>query len=198
MFTGTAGTANAATADAATAIQALGTANDFTVDVTTDATKISAANLANYRAVVFVQLRGRRAQPAAGSRAAGLRPGRRRLRRHRRDRQARGGRNAFFDTLIGLTGAARTTGAPRSARRTSSSSTASTRPRAATPRCGRATPTTTTPGRPTRRAQVHTVARVRFNALPDGTSVTNDAVTRFTGTTNTLQPQQRTRGVVVP
>ena len=37
--------------------------------------------------------------------------------------------------------------------------------------------------------QVHTVARVRFGALPDGTSVTNDAVTRFTGSDNRIQPQ---------
>ena len=58
VFTGTAGTANAATADAATAIQALGTANDFTVDVTNDATKITAANLASYRAVMFVHSAG--------------------------------------------------------------------------------------------------------------------------------------------
>ncbi len=36
---------------------------------------------------------------------------------------------------------------------------------------------------------VHTVARVRFNAMPNGASVTNDAVTRFTGTTATNQPQ---------
>ena len=37
--------------------------------------------------------------------------------------------------------------------------------------------------------KVHTVARVRFGALPDGTSVTNDAVTRFTGSDNRIQPQ---------
>ena len=44
---------------------------------------------------------------------------------------------------------------------------------------------------------VHTVARVRFNSIPSSTrppvgrqSVTNDAVTRFTGRPNTLQPQQ--------
>ena len=48
---------------------------------------------------------------------------------------------------------------------------------------------------------VHTVARVRFNTIPVNPkvgqdpatilreSVTNDAVTRFTGTTNTIQPQ---------
>ena len=37
--------------------------------------------------------------------------------------------------------------------------------------------------------QVHTVARVRFNRIPDGSTVTNDAITRFTGNPNTLQPQ---------
>ena len=44
---------------------------------------------------------------------------------------------------------------------------------------------------------VHTVARVRFNTIPvnrrpdpAAPSVTNDAVTRFTGTTNTIQPQR--------
>ena len=41
-----------------TAIKALGTANDFTVDNTADKTDINAANLANYRAVVVRQLRG--------------------------------------------------------------------------------------------------------------------------------------------
>src|SRR3954468_3471975 len=54
VFTGTAGTPNPVSSDAASAIQALGAANDFTVDVTADATQISAANLPGYRAVVFV------------------------------------------------------------------------------------------------------------------------------------------------
>src|SRR6185436_12812305 len=36
---------------------------------------------------------------------------------------------------------------------------------------------------------VHTVARVRFNTIPDGSSVSNDAIARFTGMTATLQPQ---------
>src|SRR4051794_25540850 len=54
VFTGTTGTANPVSADAASAIQALGGANDFTVDVTAAAAQINAANLAGYRAVVFV------------------------------------------------------------------------------------------------------------------------------------------------
>ena len=40
------------------ALQAAGTAGDYTVDVTSDATKIAAANLAAYRAVVFVNSAG--------------------------------------------------------------------------------------------------------------------------------------------
>ena len=36
---------------------------------------------------------------------------------------------------------------------------------------------------------VHTIARVRGNTLPDGTSITNDAVQRFTDATNANQPQ---------
>src|SRR5688572_10634888 len=58
VFTGTAGTANAASADIADAIKALGTANDFTVDVTGTATSINTANLAGYRSVVFVHSAG--------------------------------------------------------------------------------------------------------------------------------------------
>src|SRR5690348_8196620 len=54
VFTGTTGAANPVTADATSAIQALGSANDFTVDVTADSAQINAANLAGYRAVVFV------------------------------------------------------------------------------------------------------------------------------------------------
>src|SRR5690349_4252716 len=57
-FTGRAGAANDATAPAAAAIQALGAANNFTVDVTNDATKISTSNLAGYRAVTFVNSAG--------------------------------------------------------------------------------------------------------------------------------------------
>ena len=52
---------------------------------------INATNLAGYRAVVFVNSVGRRARRRQESRAADLRPERRRLRRHRRDRAARAG-----------------------------------------------------------------------------------------------------------
>src|SRR5699024_1046835 len=58
VFTGTADTANPVSAAAASAIAALGTANDFTVDTSANAADISAGNLAGYRAVVFVNSSG--------------------------------------------------------------------------------------------------------------------------------------------
>src|SRR5262249_21342041 len=58
VFTGTGGTPNPASADAVTAIKSLGAANDFTVDSSADKADISTANLANYRAVVFVHSSG--------------------------------------------------------------------------------------------------------------------------------------------
>ena len=108
VFTGTAGTANPATATAAAALQAAGTAGDYTVDVTSDATKIAAANLAGYRAVVFVNSAGdvlSAEQEAAlqayvqdGGGFVGI----------GETAKLEEGGNAFFDTLIGLTGASRT------------------------------------------------------------------------------------------
>src|SRR3954471_23965126 len=116
VFTGTGGTPNAASADTVTAIKALGTANDFTVDNSADKADINAANLAKYRAVVFVHSSGD-ALDAAGETAlqdyvqngggfvgvgwAAL--------------LAQGGA-AFFNTLTGLTGTRITgTGAASSA-----------------------------------------------------------------------------------
>src|SRR5689334_6643481 len=58
VFTGTAGAANPATPAAASALQALAAANDFTATVTSAASDINAANLAGYRAVVFVNSSG--------------------------------------------------------------------------------------------------------------------------------------------
>src|SRR6187551_3819162 len=58
VFTGTAGTANPVSADAAAAITALGAANDFTVETTAAAADINATKLAGYRAVVFVNSSG--------------------------------------------------------------------------------------------------------------------------------------------
>src|SRR3954454_18544762 len=58
VFTGTAGTPNASSADVAAAITALGTANDFTVDTTSAVSDINATKLAGYRSVVFVNSSG--------------------------------------------------------------------------------------------------------------------------------------------
>ncbi len=190
VFTGTAGAANPATATAATALQAAGTAGDYTVDVTSDATKIAAANLAGYRAVVFVNSAGdvlNAEQEAAlqayvqdGGGFVGI----------GETAKLEEGGNAFFDTLIGLTGASRTTAA----------SAVSSQDVEFLDRVHPATrglnalvkgrsdnyyPWTNNPT-----GQVHTVARVRFNSA-NGVSVTNDAVQRFTGNANTLQPQQQ-------
>src|SRR4051812_9474160 len=188
VFTGTAGTANPVSTTAANAISALGAANNFTVDTSSAAADINATKLAGYKAVVFVNSAGD-VLDAAGESAlqsyvqngggfvgigetATLEQG-----------------NPFFDTLIGLTGAARTAGAA-----TTSSQDVEF--------LDRVHPSTKAlpllkknytdawyswTNNPT--GQVHTVARVRFNRVPDGSTVTNDAVTRFTGTTNTNQPQ---------
>jgi len=187
VFTGTAGTVNASTADAAAAIQALGAANDFTVDVTDDATKIDMANLAKYRAVTFVHSAGDVLNPQQEAALQGY-------------FQNGGGfvgigetakleeGNAFFDTLIGLTGAARTSAAAVSAQDVefldrvhpaTRGNPALWKGHSDNYYAWTANPTGT----------VHTVARVRFNALPDGTSVTNDAVSRFNASTTALQPQ---------
>src|SRR3954468_11819116 len=60
VFTGSGGAAPISDATNArkTALQAIGAAGDFTVDVTTDPTKIAAANLAGYRAVAFINSSG--------------------------------------------------------------------------------------------------------------------------------------------
>src|SRR4051794_3418290 len=191
VFTGTAGTVNASTADAASAIQALGAANNFTVDVTNDATKIATSNLANYRAVTFVHSAGDVLNPEQEAALQGYVQGGGGFvgvgdtaKLEERD----GG--SWFDTLIGLTGNPRTTAA----------SAVSAKDVEFLDRVHPATRNNPLlwkahsdnyyawTANPT--GQVHTVARVRFNALPDGSSVTNDAVTRFTGTTATIQPQQ--------
>ena len=190
VFTGTAGTANPATATAATALQAAGTAGDYTVDVTSDATRIAAANLATYRAVVFVNSAGdvlNAEQEAAlqayvqdGGGFVGI----------GETAKLEEGGNAFFDTLIGLTGASRTTAASA----VSSQDVEfldrvhpATRDLNALVK-GRSDNYYAWTNNPT--GLVHTVARVRFNTA-NGVSVTNDAVQRFTGNANTLQPQQQ-------
>jgi type 1 glutamine amidotransferase len=187
VFTGSAGPANPAGAAAASAIQALGAANDFTVTVTDDAGAISVTNLSQYRAVAFVHSAGDVLD--AGQQAS-------------LQEYVEGGGGfvgigetakleegeAFFDTLIGLTGASRTADAETSARdvefldRVHPAS--RTNPLVAADHNDTYYSWTENPT-----GKVHTVARVRFNELADGTSVTNDAVTRFSGAANRIQPQ---------
>src|SRR3954463_15347250 len=58
VFTGTAGTPNASSSVIADALQSLGSAAQYTADVSSNATDINAAKLADYRAVVFVNSSG--------------------------------------------------------------------------------------------------------------------------------------------
>src|SRR4051812_33859067 len=189
VFTGTAGTANPVSADASSAIQALGAANDFTVDLTSDAAQINAANLGGYRVVVFVNSAGdvlNAAQEAdlqsyvqGGGGFVGI----------GETATLEQGGNAFFNTLIGLTGNPRVTGSAAS-----SSQDVEFLDRVHP--ASRNDPALwkgvtekwyTWASNPT--GTVQTLARVRFNTIPDGTSVTNDAIQRWTGATNTNQPQ---------
>jgi glucose/arabinose dehydrogenase len=189
VFTGTAGTANPVSTDAATAITALGAANNFTVDTTAAAADINATKLAGYRAVVFVNSAGDALDTAGESALQSY-------------VQNGGGfvgigetalleqGNAFFDTLIGLTGAARTTGAAVASDQDVEFLDRVHPSTKALPLLQKAHNDAYYAWTNNPTGLVHTVARVRFNKMPDGSSVTNDAVTRFTGTTNTNQPQQ--------
>ncbi len=186
VFTGTAGTLSPGSADAAAAIQTLAAANNFTADVTADATQINAANLAGYRAVVFVNSSGdvltapeetdlqNYVQTGGGFVGIG------------QTAMLEQGGAAFFNTLIGLTGNPRVT---------ATGTTTSSQDVEFLDRVHPATRSepmlwpahndtwytwTTNPT-----GTVHTVARVRFNTIPDGTSVTNDTVKA----TSTNQPQ---------
>ena len=182
VFTGTAGTPNAASADAVTAIKALGAANDFTVDNTADKADINAANLAKYRAVVFVNSSGDALDAGRRDRAAGLRPDRWRLRRHRRERAARAGRRRVLQHVD------RPHRHPHHGHRRPSAADVefldrvhpSTRQ---LPLVDKAQTETWYTWATNPSGTVHTVARVRGNVLPDGTSVPNDAVSRFTAPT---------------
>src|SRR4051795_9350211 len=110
VFTGTAGTANASSADVAAAITALGTANDFTVDTTSAVTDINAAKLAGYRSVVFVNSSGDVLDaPAETALTDYVNNGGGFVGIGETALLEQGGA-PFFNTLIGLTGAARTTG----------------------------------------------------------------------------------------
>jgi type 1 glutamine amidotransferase len=187
VFTGTAGAANPATAPAASAIQALGAANDFTVTVSSAKADINAANLAGYRAVVFVNSSGDALDaPQETALQDYVQQGGGFVGIGDTALLEQGGAD-FFNTLVGLA-AARTTGdATTSAQDVEFLD----RVHAAT----RNDPLVNSQNskwyswatNPT--GTVHTVARVRFNTIPDGSSVTNDAIARFTGMTATLQPQ---------
>jgi hypothetical protein len=183
VFTGTAGTPNPASADIADAIKALGTTNDFTVDVTS-----SLGDLSGYRAVVFVHSAGdvlNSTQEAAlqafvegGGGYVGI----------GESALLEQGGAAFFNTLTGLA-AARITGTGAAS---SQDVEYLDRVHPATrqlPLVQKALSETwyTWATNPT--GTVHTVARVRGNTLPDGSSITNDAVSRFTGAVATNQPQ---------
>jgi type 1 glutamine amidotransferase len=188
VFTGTAGTPNASSAAAATAIQALATANDFTADVSDSAAQLTATNLANYRAVVFVNSAG---DVLDDAQEAAL-----------QDYVHKGGgfvgigetalleRNGttFFNTLLGLAAARITGTGTSSAQDVEFLDRVHPATRQQPLVSGRTETWYTWATNPT--GTVHTIARVRGNTLPDGTSITNDAVLRFTGATNTNQPQR--------
>src|SRR3954447_23118001 len=187
VFTGTAGTANPSTPAAATAIQALAAANDFTATVSSAATDINDANLAGYRAVVFVNSSG---DVLNGAQETSL---------QNYVQQGGGfvgigdtalleqGGADFFNTLIGLA-AARTTGTPTSSAQDVEfldrvNPATRNDPLVASQSSSWYSWATNPTG------TVHTVARVRFNTIPGGTSVTHDAIARLTGLTATLQRQ---------
>src|SRR6476660_9192519 len=58
VFSATAGFRHDSITNGITAIQALGSTNGFTVDATEDATAFSDANLAQYKAVIFLNTTG--------------------------------------------------------------------------------------------------------------------------------------------
>ena len=157
VFTGTAGTANPVSADAATAIKALGTANNFTVDTTAAARhqRGEARRLPRRRVRALLRRRARRRRETAlqyyvqnGGGFVGI--GETALLEQG---------NAFFDTLIGLTGAARTTGT------------------AAVERAGRRVPRPRAPGdeRAAAAQKAHTDAWYTWATNPTGRSTRSPA-----------------------
>src|SRR3954454_16347720 len=190
VFTGTAGTPNASSGAIADALKALGSAGQYTADVTSNATDINAVKLADYRAVVFVNSSGNvldAGQETAltdyvnnGGGFVGI--GETALLEQ--------GGAAFFNTLLGL-GATRTTG-------TATSSTQDVEFLDRVHPSTRALPQTATDTdtwyqwgtNPT--GTVQTVARVRIGGMadPDGKSTTNDATAPRQGSAqNAVQPQ---------
>ena len=189
VFTGTAGTPNAASADTVTAIKALGTANDFTVDNSADKADINAANLAKYRAVVFVHSSGDVLDAAGETALQDYVQGGGGFVGIGETALLEQGGAAFFNTLTGLTGRPHHGHRRLEHRRTSSSSTACTRRRARCRCSTRRRPRPGTRGPRTRPAPCTRSPASAATRCPDGTSVPNDAVSRFTGATATIQPQ---------
>jgi type 1 glutamine amidotransferase len=187
VFTGTAGTANPSTPAAATAIQALAAANDFTATVSSAATDINDANLAGYRAVVFVNSSGDVLSAAQETSLQNY------------VQQGGGfvgigdtalleqGGTDFFNTLIGLAAARGTLDATSGAQDVEFLDRVNPATRNDPLVASQTSKWYSWATNPT--GTVHTVARVRFNTIPGGSSVTNDAIARFTGMTATLQPQ---------
>src|SRR3954451_22903448 len=179
VFTGTAGTPNPVSTTAANAIAALGAANSFTVDTSSSAADINATKLAGYRAVVFVNSSGDVLDSAGEAALTSY-------------VQTGGGfvgigetalleqGAAAFDTLIGLTGAARTAGAAVASDQDVEFLDRVHPATKALPLLQKAHNDAYYAWTNNPTGQVHTVARVRFNVMPNGASVTNDAVTRFT------------------
>ncbi|MDA0179764.1 ThuA domain-containing protein [Solirubrobacter phytolaccae] len=179
------GAAHPSTPAAVSAIQALGAANDFTVDVTAEASAIS--DLGRYRAVAFVHAAGDvldanqqtalEAYVSGGGGFVGI------------------GETAkleegqpFFDTLLGLTGASRTTGGATTPQDVEFLDRVHPATRA-NPLLVKGHTDTYLKWTANPTGKVHTVARVRFGALPGGTTITNDAVSRHDGAGDRMQPQ---------
>jgi glucose/arabinose dehydrogenase len=176
VFTGTAGAANPATATATSALQAAGTAGDYTVTVTSDAAQINAANLVGYRAVVFVNSAGDVLNDTQESDLVNYVNGGGGFVGIGETAKLEEG-DAAFDSLIGLTGASRTTagsGAGTPDVEFNDRVNPATRDLSALvkDRADNYYEWTNNPS-----GTVHVVSRARFGRLPDGSSVTNDTVT---------------------
>jgi glucose/arabinose dehydrogenase len=188
VFTGTAGAANPVSTTAANEIAALGAANNLTVDTTSSAADINAGKLAGYKAVVFVNSAGDVLDtPGESALQSYVQNGGGFVGIGQTAMLEEG--NAFFDQLIGLTGAQRTTGTPTTGAEDIEF-------------LDRVSPITKDlpllwkqhndtyyawTNNPT--GQVHTVARVRIGTIQDGSTVTNDTISRFNANTMAVQPQ---------
>jgi hypothetical protein len=173
VFTGTAGTPNSANAAAVSTLQANAAAGNYTVDVTDDPNQITSANLANYRAVVFVNSAGNVLTEAQENALQGYVEGGGGFVGIGETAKLEEG-VGFFDTLIGLTGAQRTSSAAQATYDIEFNDRVNPVSRDNPPLVKARTDVFFNwTNNPT--GSVHTVARVRTGVLPDGTSVTNDA-----------------------